>query len=476
MDDSPENIDVLVNALKTEGYRLLVSRNGFQAIESVKASPPDLILMDIQMPKMDGYTACEEIKKIQKYRSIPVIFLSGMNVFFNKKKAFDAGGIDYILKPFDIDELKIRVKTHLDFYYSQQKLKRMNVQLLQMFKSAFDQTTVAMVHIDTKSKKILRVNHYFTQLFGYSWDEISGTSVFDIVDDQCNDCFTKLFENDCGSELEIRNCECRCLTKNKNELWAQINLTLIKDQSGNPDFFHLVFEDITKQIKNRDLLNRANQELKKSIDEKEVLIKELYHRTKNNMQVIASMIHLKAACVDEKNDQTCFILRDIESKIYSMSLVHKLLYRSDNLSFISMKEYVQELIILFKEVYAGKNDKLKIEYSVKDFSIIIDVALPIGLILSELLTNSYKHGFPGKTKGEIVITLSKEEDSILCTYKDDGIGMDENSDPLQSGTIGMLIVKNLVEEQLLGSIQKLPSEKGISYSMCFHTQMYVARV
>ncbi|WP_413161257.1 hybrid sensor histidine kinase/response regulator [Capilliphycus salinus ALCB114379] len=113
VDDTPNNLRVLSSILQEQGYEIRKAVNGKMAIRSVQADPPDLVLLDIKMPDMDGYEVCSELKAIEATRDIPVIFLSALDDVFNKVLAFQVGGVDYITKPFQVQEVLVRVKTHL---------------------------------------------------------------------------------------------------------------------------------------------------------------------------------------------------------------------------------------------------------------------------------------------------------------------------------------------------------------------------
>ncbi len=113
VDDNPENLRVLSSMLKQEGYGVRAAKNAKQALASIDGSEPDLMLLDIHMPEMDGFELCKQIKKNSTFQSLPIIFLSALNDTFNKKMGFEAGAVDYMTKPFDIEEVKVRIKNHL---------------------------------------------------------------------------------------------------------------------------------------------------------------------------------------------------------------------------------------------------------------------------------------------------------------------------------------------------------------------------
>lgn len=129
VDDTPANLQVLFQMLNSKGYRARPVPSGILALRAVEYEPPDLILMDINMPVLDGIETCRQLKENELYRDIPVIFVSARNDTFDKIKAFDAGGVDYVTKPFDSEEVITRVETHLKIRSLQQQLQDRNRQL-----------------------------------------------------------------------------------------------------------------------------------------------------------------------------------------------------------------------------------------------------------------------------------------------------------------------------------------------------------
>jgi len=112
-DDNPDNLKVLGSMLEQYGYSIRVATNGNQAYSSIKALPPELILLDIHMPGLDGYELCEKLKQDTQFADIPVIFISALSETYNKVKGFELGAVDFIVKPFELEEVKVRVNTHM---------------------------------------------------------------------------------------------------------------------------------------------------------------------------------------------------------------------------------------------------------------------------------------------------------------------------------------------------------------------------
>ncbi len=130
VDDTPANLRLLFQILVEQGYKVRVAVSGDRALETVQVNVPDLILLDIMMPDMDGYEVCRRLKADEKTRDIPIIFISALSTTENKIKAFTTGGVDYVTKPFQAEEVLARVRTHLTLRQLQQQLQQMNVKLL----------------------------------------------------------------------------------------------------------------------------------------------------------------------------------------------------------------------------------------------------------------------------------------------------------------------------------------------------------
>lgn len=131
VDDHPNNLRIVATILQNQGYQVRLARDGPQALFSARNDPPDLILLDIMMPHMDGYDVCKALKADKRTRDSTIIFVSALHEAFDKVRAFAAGGVDYIAKPFQIDEMLARINTHLTLRQMQQRLQSQNAQLEQ---------------------------------------------------------------------------------------------------------------------------------------------------------------------------------------------------------------------------------------------------------------------------------------------------------------------------------------------------------
>ena len=226
----------------------------------------------------------------------------------------------------------------------------------------------------------------------------------------------------------------------------------------------------------RDITERklAEEKIKENLREKEILLRELYHRTKNNMQVISAMLRLKSHSIQNKELDSAF--KDIENKILSMALVHSKLYKSKDLSQIDLKDYITSLISLIKTSYVDAISNITIQTRMKQTNALIDTAIPIGLIVNELLTNSIKHAFPDNKRGKIHVNLYETPEKIfVLKISDNGIGLPKNFDIDKDMHLGLQCVHDLVAFQLAGEIE-ITNRNGLNYQITFSKELYKPRV
>jgi len=213
-------------------------------------------------------------------------------------------------------------------------------------------------------------------------------------------------------------------------------------------------------------INMLGEELQTStvsLKEKEVLLKEIHHRVKNNLQIISSLLSLQMDTAT--NTQSVNFFADNIRRIRSMALVHETLYQSKNISEVNFADYLQTLISSIKEPY--KNEKaIRLLLKASAHNLKIDAAIPCGLIVNELITNSHKHAFAGKTEGEIMLKFGKEKNgNCKISISDNGIGLPKKFSLEKSTNLGLQLV-TLLTEQLDGTLS-IKNKTGASFTITF---------
>jgi len=222
---------------------------------------------------------------------------------------------------------------------------------------------------------------------------------------------------------------------------------------------------------------RPYEKLKQTLCEKESLVQELYHRTNNNLQMILSTLILQADKYTD-NDSVKDLVAATETRIMAIKLVHEKLYMSHDLSRISIRLYTEDLIKELSNRYSGGNKRvvLSLKETIADETILVDTAIPFGLIINELLANSYKHAFPDGRQGNILIRLEKHApDAIFLSYSDDGVGFPADANIHEYESLGMRLIIGLGESQMRGKIT-FDSSKGFACNFEFPRRLYKERV
>ena len=217
------------------------------------------------------------------------------------------------------------------------------------------------------------------------------------------------------------------------------------DVEGQPILFFGTVQDITER-------KQAEDKIKASLKEKEILLREIHHRVKNNLQVICSLLRLQSAKIKDK--QYVDMFRECRDRIKTMSFIHEQLYRTNDLVNIDFGKHVKSLVDGLFKSHGIDSNKVKLGLEIKNVSINLENAIPCGLIINELVSNTLKYAFPQEADGNILISLrSINEDEFELTVSDDGIGLPEDLDIHTTDTMGFELVRILVEEQLNGKIE-----------------------
>jgi two-component sensor histidine kinase len=222
-----------------------------------------------------------------------------------------------------------------------------------------------------------------------------------------------------------------------------------------------LYEQAQQEIAER---KRAEEQIKASLKEKEVLLKEIHHRVKNNLQAISSLLYLQSKGVKDKEALEMF--QDGQNRVRSMALIHERLYQSKDVARVDFAEYVRNLANYLFCSYGVHSNVIQLKVNVEDVFLGIDTAIPCGLITNELISNSLKHAFPGGRGGEIRIELCADNDRQLnLMVSDNGVGFPNDLDFRETESLGLQLVNTLVE-QLEGTVE-LDRSGGTAFEITF---------
>ena len=214
---------------------------------------------------------------------------------------------------------------------------------------------------------------------------------------------------------------------------------------------------------------QAEANTKSSLKEKELLLKEIQHRVKNNLQIINSLLDLQALSI--RNKQAKVVFEECQNRIRSMALLYEKLYLSADLGNVQLRDYTQSIIDHLTQFYGPIARRVSVQLRCTDVSISLDCAIPCGLIINELVSNALKHGFPKDRRGRVKITIRPSRGQRLeLIVSDDGIGLPDDIDSRLNQTLGLQLTKALALEQLHGRI-KSKSANGTTWTVSFAPAM-----
>ena len=255
---------------------------------------------------------------------------------------------------------------------------------------------------------------------------------------------------------ETKSMEYRRQTKTGDWVWIRSTGKVIEfDVDGRPLRVIGTHADISGR-------KRAEEQLRRALKEKDVLLKEVYHRVKNNMQVIYSLLNLQAKGIADKGVRVLF--EESRNRVRSMAIIHEQLYRSDDLAHIDFKEYLQTLVAGIADTYKRHGVVLSVE--MEKISLDITIGIPCGLIVNELISNSFKYAFPDGKRGTIKVWIQQDgQGNNVLTVQDNGIGLPVELDFRNSPSLGLQLV-NMLTQQIQGQIE-LVSDEGACFRITF---------
>lgn len=232
---------------------------------------------------------------------------------------------------------------------------------------------------------------------------------------------------------------------------------IVRDEAGNPLRMLGVNYDITDRI-------HAEGHLKRLLQEKEILLAEVHHRVKNNMQIITSLLGLQEREIKDEHFRRAF--EESRNRINSMALVHEQLYRAGEYAQIEFGGYIDQLAATLFNMYQVESERVELQIEGKEVFLDLDKAIPCGLLLNELITNSLKYAFPKNRKGKLWIKLARQENEMILTIGDDGVGISEEFDFETSQSLGLQLVNLLTVHDLKGNIE-IERNKGTQFRIEF---------
>ncbi len=263
----------------------------------------------------------------------------------------------------------------------------------------------------------------------------------------------------------VTNAEYSLRRKDTGEAWVgSYSFSPIRDRDGEIVGSVVVGRDVTELKQAEEALRKNEERLRASLDEKEVLLKEIHHRVKNNMQVISSLVSLQAGEVQDGAVRD--ILQEVSHRVRSMALVHEKLYQSSDLAGIEFGEYVESLLRYLWRAHGNSSSDIRLTMDLEPVSLPVNMAVPCGLILNELFSNALKHAFSGRAEGEVAVSLHRDgQGEVRLSVRDNGTGLPAGFDWQQARSLGLRLVQMLTGQ--LHAALEVVSGEGTEFTLTF---------
>jgi PAS domain S-box-containing protein len=453
----------------------------------------DIVITDYQLKWTDGLSILRRCREC--YPDLPVIMCTDTGSELIAVEGMKAGLSDYVLKSHptqlpiavqeSVDKARLRrtrveaeaalkqakdtlertveeqaaelealnARLHADITQRQhieQELRESQASL----QAILDHTTAVIYLMDPESRFLL-INRQFEQLFRVTNAQVVGQPLEAVFSEELAAAFRannrRVLEAGTAQEFEEQ-------APHDDGLHTYISIKVpLYDTTGNAYALCGISADITER-------KRAEEELKAALHEKEVLLKEVYHRIKNNLQVISSLLDLQADTVTDPKVRALF--EDSQQRIQVMALIHESLHQAGNVARIPAAEYIDRLSTRVFQAYNPSGDRVTLRVQVDPIWLEVHTAIPCGLILNELLSNSLKYAFPGGQTGEITIAMrSAPEGNVVLAVRDTGVGFPADVDFRRTDSLGLQLVC-LLTEQLGGAIE-LDRATGTQWILTF---------
>ncbi|CAJ35311.1 sensor histidine kinase [Methanocella arvoryzae] len=322
------------------------------------------------------------------------------------------------------------------------------------YREIFDGASDGILILELDTGNTIDVNSTACSLFGLTREEAMHTDFLRLYagDKYTREDILRHFSEIrlSGPKLSVQ----KTRTRDGRIFWAEFNLKCVRILDG--DYIMAIVRDVTER-------REAEEKIKASLLEKEVMLKEIHHRVKNNLQVVSSLLNIQSRYVTDPDDAELF--KEGQNRVQAMALVHEKLYQSSDLARIDFSSYIDSLMKNLFYSYALGRDNIVLNTDIQPILMSVDVAVPCGLIVNELISNSLKHAFPEGRAGEIQIRISEADSKVVLEIADNGVGLPANYDFHTSESLGLQLV-NLLVEQLDGSIS-LERHKGTKFTIAF---------
>ena len=462
IDDNQMDRELVRDALETEhgGFDLTEAANRDSFVKALQNDDFDIVMSDFNILGFEGLDVIQTVQ--EKDPRIPVVIVTGTGSEEIAVQSLKHGAADYVIKqPHHIRRLSKTLLMALE----KKKLRNDRETAEKLRDEALNRlgTALKFGNVGLWDWVIGTNQDYFSKEWkrqiGYDDDELEANyeEFTSRLHPEDKDRVLRSTQQYLDDEIPVHDIEFRLQHKDGSYRWIQSQGEVLRDENQQPVRMLGCHIDITERKK-------AELQIRDTLKEKEVLLHEVHHRVKNNLQVINSLLKLQEN--DLQNTDFKEMLAECRNRIKAMAYIHENLLDSNDLELIDMFGYLSNLASSVIQTL-GADDRLELKIQVDNSALPIDIATPVGQIVNELLSNAVKHGFADNGHGELIVKMeTTESGSHLLSVSDTGAGIPAGFDWRNSDRLGLRLVRMLVEEQLNGSIN-LTNTNGCCFDIRF---------
>jgi PAS domain S-box-containing protein len=444
VEDDPSTAQLVRRTLERAGYVVEIAtgvQSGKAALSEASGKDFVALLLDYTLPDGEPWEVADAAKG--RLPEVPVVFVTGASDESVAIEAVRRGFADYVKKAGGFwDELPLVLE---------------RVARLSQIKSRLDDTSALMRAIVEQSSDLMAVcsgdgvlvyvSPACLNLLGRQSTELVGRLWTDIVVAEDRDILSTMLG--VSGQAVAAPANLRCARKDNSVAWMEARVALIKAGSSAQQKIVLTLHDVTAQ-------REHEMHMQTSLREKEVLLREIHHRVKNNLQVIQSLLKMRARLLPE--GETRAAIEATGQRVHAMALVHERLYQRADVASLSLADYLLDLFSGVENSSLVGRGQIELVLDADDIPLDLDCAVPFGLLANELMSNCFKHGFPDGRRGTIGISIHRVNDVVCMVVKDDGVGLPEPFEAGSSSSMGLKLAASLAHQ--LGGRLEFTSDNG----------------
>jgi len=476
-DDNADMRNYVRGLLESGGYEVDAVADGAAALIAARKNPmPDLLLCDVMMPKLDGFALLGAVRADPRLEGLLVVMLSARAGEEARVEGLAAGADDYLVKPFSARELRARIDGAIRLGKQRNEAaardRAANIELERRvaertadlesarkalaiseaeFRASFEGAVVGKAMVEHGSNRLLRVNRAFADMLGREPHELVGRLGWELTwrEDRIED--DAIYSRDLIAENDAVFREKRYMRRDGTPFWARVSASVVRvaGAADHPLVVVATIEDIDARRRAEDELRVAKRGLEQALGERtaalhqrDILLREVYHRVKNNLQIVDGLLMMQAMKL--RNPAGRQALLALRGRVHALGLVHHQLMGSKDLKTFDIAPFLRDLSRNLVE--ASARDGVTIHVDASPLAVGLDFAIPIGMVVTELVTNSLKHAF-ADGEGNVSVVLKPDADGVVVlTVSDDGRGQGDGAARPSVSGLGSAIVSGLVNQ------------------------------